>query len=67
MRAELAKLRELQRERSRKELRSVRWRKLNRRIARLYERIENRRRDFLHSSLRIWSPKTCFWLRKRLR
>ncbi len=48
MRADLQKLRKLQRARSRKKLYSSRWLDLNRQVAKTHEAIENHRKDFLH-------------------
>lgn len=48
VRSELDHLRSLQRERSRKVRGSLRYRRLSQKIARTHERIERKRRDFLH-------------------
>ena len=48
MRNELPRLADLQRQRSRKKKGSLRYIRLTRQTARLYERIGNRRREFLH-------------------
>ncbi|WP_031405849.1 RNA-guided endonuclease TnpB family protein [Thiomonas sp. FB-Cd] len=48
VREELPRLAALQRQRARKKKGSLRFKRLGRRIARLHERIGNRRRDFVH-------------------
>ncbi|WP_038167528.1 RNA-guided endonuclease TnpB family protein [Thiomonas sp. FB-Cd] len=48
LREELPRLAALQRQRARKKKGSLRFKRLGRRIARLHERIGNRRRDFVH-------------------
>ncbi|WP_031406209.1 RNA-guided endonuclease TnpB family protein [Thiomonas sp. FB-Cd] len=48
LREELPRLAALQRQRARKKNGSLRFKRLGRRIARLHERIGNRRRDFVH-------------------